>query len=406
MPTFTYKARDTAGKRVRGTLEALSPDEVASKLRKMGYLVTGVEQGLSSGVDFESLLERLQHVKTEDIVMFNFQLANMVGSGVPLLLSLQILKTQTENPTLKNILDRIALQVEGGMTFSDALALYPRTFSKLFLSMVKAGEATGHLDTVLIRYASYAEYQEDLRQKIQGALFYPAILVVVGVAVILFIVSFVVPQFAEIFSKANIQLPLPTRILMAVGATLKHSWFLWLLITGALGILLKWIRRTKRGHLATDQFLLMIPVIGDLLRKVSISRFARTLATLVESGVPMLASLGIVEEVVGNQVISRSVRKARRSVEGGAKLADPLKESEGVFPLDAAQMIAVGEETGNLGGMLNKVSDFYDRSVGYSVKKLTILIEPVCLVVMGSVVAFIMASMLLPIFDMVKTIRH
>jgi len=405
MPTFTYRARDEAGKTVKGILEAPSREEVAARLHKMGYLVTRVEKGLSSEFNLESFGDRFQRVKTEDIVMFNFQLANMIGSGLPLLLSLKILKTQTESATLKRILERVTREVEGGMSFSEALTLHPRAFSKLFINMVKAGEATGHLDAVLNRYALYAEYQEDLRQKIQGALFYPGILVVAGVTVILFVVSFVVPQFTAIFAKAHVPLPLPTRILSLVGRGIKQYWFLLLFAVVALGAALKGIHRMETGRLTIDRFLLTLPVIGPLLRKVAISRFARTLATLVESGVPMLESLEIVEEVVGNQVLGRAIRKARKNVEGGEKLAEPLKVS-GEFPLDAAQMIAVGEETGDLGGMLNKISDFYDRSVGYSVKKLTTLIEPVCLVVMGGVVAFIMASMLLPIFDMVKTIHH
>lgn len=405
MPTFTYRARDEAGKTVKGTLEAPSQEEVAARLHHMGYLVTRVEKGLSSEFTLESFGDWFQKVKTEDIVMFNFQLANMTGSGLPLLLSLKILKTQTESATFKRILERVAREVEGGMSFSEALTLHPRIFSKLFINMVKAGEATGHLDAVLNRYALYAEYQEDLRQKIQGALFYPSILVVAGVSVILFVVTFVVPQFMEIFAKAHVPLPLPTRILSVVGKGIKQYWFLLLFAAPALGAALKGIRQMEGGRLATDRFLLGIPVVGALLRKVSISRFARTLATLVESGVPILASLEIVEEVVGNRVIGQAIRQARMSVEGGEKLAEPLKKTS-AFPQDAAQMIAVGEETGDLSGMLNKISDFYDRSVGYSVKKLTTLIEPVCLVVMGSVVAFIMASMLLPIFDMVKTIRH
>lgn len=405
VPTYTYKARDEGGKAVTGVLEAPSREAVASKLHQMGYMVSRVEEGLPPGVRLGAFREQFRGIKTEDMVLFNFQLSNMLNSGLTLLLSLETLKDQIENRRLKKIIAEVARNVEAGNSFSEALAMHPNIFPRLFVHMVRAGEATGHLDTVLSRYAVYAESVEDLRQKVRGALFYPAILLVSATAVILLVVTFVVPQFVEIFSKAGIPLPLPTQILHAVGLGIKRYWYLFLLAMGGLFAAFRWFRGTSNGGLVIDRWSLQIPVIGVLLRKVCISRSARTLTTLVSSGVPMLNALEIVEEVVGNRLISGAVRKARDSVEGGSKLAEPLKIS-GEFPLDTVQMISVGEESGNLDEMLNKISDFYDRGVAYSVKKLTTLIEPVCLVVMGVIVAFIMASMLLPIFDMAKTLRR
>ena len=310
-----------------------------------------------------------------------------------------------EHKKLKRVIGEVARNVEAGNSFSEVLAMHPHLFPGLFINMVKAGEATGHLGAVLDRLAAYLDHQEDLRKKIKGALFYPSILLIAGISVILFVVSFVIPQFVEIFSKAHVPLPLPTRMLYAVGVAMKQYWPLFLFVIGASIFATKWIYRTDKGQIGIDRILLNIGIIGPLVRKVSISRFARTLATLVASGVPILPSLEIVEEVVGNRVMGLAVHQARSAVEGGAILAEPLKVSR-EFPLDTVQMISVGEETGDLDGMLNKISDFYDRAVGYSIAKLTTLIEPVCLVVMGGMVALIMASLLLPIFDMAKTIRH
>lgn len=403
MPTYIYKARDETGKLVKGAMDALSKKELAEKLRKMGYMLTTVKE-TTAGAKLESIGESFKRIKVEDIIIFNLQLANMIDSGIPLLSSLNIISKQIENKRLREAVGEISRSVEGGTSFSDALAKHSRIFPKLFISMVTAGEASGKLNTVLNRLAIYVEQQEDLRQKIKNAIFYPAILLFMGIAVIIFIVSFVMPKFVDIFSKANVPLPLPTLILYGVGVTLKRFWYLIILGICLIVMTIRNYARTETGRLKFDRLKLKLPVIGPLVRKVVVSRFSRTLATLIDSGVPLLQCLDIVESVVGNEVISRVVRNVRNSVEGGERIASPLKISE-EFPADAVQMIAVGEETGKLGNMLNKIADFYDTAVGYSIKKLTALIEPVFLVIMGSMVGFIMASMLLPIFDMVKTIH-
>lgn len=404
MSTFIYKAREETGKSVKGTMEAASQEELAEKLRKMGYMPTSIKEALP-GIPLNDITERFKKISIEDIIMFNVQLANMIDAGLPLLSSLRTLSHQIENKKLREIVGQVSRSVEGGAPFSDALAQHPKVFSKLFINTVMAGETSGKLNTVLNRLAVYVEQQEDLRQKIQGALFYPAILLVTGVSVILFIISFVMPQFVKIFTEANVDLPLPTRILYETGVVLKKFWYLILLGVGVLVFGIKRYVNTPGGRLRFDQWQLRLPVVGPLVRKVVISRFSRTLATLVESGVPILQSLDIIRNVVGNEVIGRVVQNVRDSVEGGERLAQSLKVSE-EFPADTVQMIAVGEESGKLGQMLNKIADFYDTAVNYSVKKLTALIEPVFLVIMGAMVAFIMASMLMPIFDMVKTLRH
>lgn len=404
MPNYFYRARDGAGKAVAGTMESASTDKLAEKLRDMGYMPTQIKEA-APGLDLDRLSERFKRVKPEDIIMLNIQLANMIDAGLTLINSLNIICRQIENKKLKEIVEEVKRSVEGGSSFSDALARYPKTFSKLFVDMVRAGETSGKLNAVLNRLAQYAEQQEDLRQQVKNALFYPMILVVVGLAVVILIVSFVMPQFVEIFNKAGVPLPLPTQIFYAFGMALKKFWYLfilviWLVLTGV-----KMYGRTAAGRVRMDRLKINLPVIGPLARKLIISRFSRTLATLVDSGVPILHSLDIVRDVVGNQIIGDVIKKAHDSVEEGERIEKELKKS-GEFPPDMIQMIAVGEETGKLGHMLNKIAGFYDSAVGYSLKKLIALIEPVFIIVLGVLVGFIMASMLLPMFDMIKAINR
>lgn len=404
MPTFNYRARDNAGKLIRGAIEAATPEEVAEKLRRMGYAPLTILE-VKAGVNLEQLGQAFKRISTEDIVMFNIQLANMINSGLSIMSSLDTLQKQLENKKLKQVIGMISRSVEAGESFSQALQKHPKVFSRLFVSMVKAGEASGNLDQVLNRYAEFAEAQEDLKQKVQGALFYPAVLIVAASLVIVFIVTLVIPKFAEIFTRAGISLPLPTIILYATGIAIRRFWYLVILAGILIIMALKRYLGTKRGKFIFDRASLRPPVVGPLVRKTCISRFARTLSTLVASGVPILQSLDIVREVVNNEVLGRVIKQMRDAAEKGERLAESLKVSE-EFPPDTVQMIAVGEESGNLDGMLNKIADFYDRSIGYSIKKLTTVIEPVFLLVMGVVVAFIMASMLLPMFDMMKVLKR
>jgi len=404
MPTYIYKARDATGKQVKGSMDAGSKEEIIDKLRKMGYMVTQVTVALS-GIKIETVFDRLKKISTEDMIMFNIQLSNMINSGINILVSLDTLNKQIENKRLKETIGDVSRNVEAGDSFSQALARHPGIFSRLFVNMVSVGEASGRLDTVLTRFAEFTERQADLRQKVRGALFYPIILLFAGILVTLFIVTFIIPQFANIFIKAGVTLPMPTLILYKIGAGIKHYWHLigLVIIAGLLGI--RYYVNTKTGRLRFDRLKLKAPILGLLCRKAAISRFSRTLGTLVASGVPILQSLEIVRGVVGNEVLARVIDNVRSSVEKGEGIAETLKISE-EFPLDAVQMISVGEETGNLDGMLNKIADFYDMSLGYTIKKLTSIIEPLFLVIMGSMVGFIMASMLLPIFDMMKILRR
>lgn len=404
MPIYLYKARDATGKPVKGTMEAATKEELVDKLHKMGYMTTQVAEALP-GVKIGSLLDKIMPISSEAMIMFYIQLSNMINAGIPILTSLDMLHRQIENKRLKEAVGSVSRNVEAGDSLSQALARESRVFPKLFVNMVKAGEASGKLDMVCARYTEYFEHQQDLRQKIQGALFYPVILLIAGITVILFIITFVIPQFAEIFKKTGVALPLPTLILFKIGTGIKHFWHLGVISIVALWLAIRYYVKTDIGRLNFDRFKLKMPLFGPIHRKAAISGFAKTLATLTASGVPILESLDIVKEVVGNEVLGRVIGNVRNAAERGERIAEPLKISE-EFPPDVIQMISVGEETGNLDGMLNKVADFYDLSLGYTIKKLTTIIEPLFLVIMGCMVGFIMASMLLPIFDMIKILKH
>jgi len=404
MAVFNYKARDAAGKRLKGTMEAATKTELIDKLSKMGYMTTSAAEGLP-GIKLDSLLERLKWVGSDDMLMFYIQLSNMISAGITILMSLAMLAKQTENKALKEAIGSVSRQVEAGDGLSKSFAAQPRLFSKLFVNMIKAGEASGNLDTVLMRYAKFFENQEDLKQKVRGALFYPMILLFAGVAVTLFIVTVVIPQFAVIYMKVGIALPVPTLIVFGVGMAIKRYWYLLAAFVVMLTVALRFYFKTEKGTLFLDTLKLRLPIIGPLYRKVAVARLTRTLGTLLGSGVPILQSLDIIKEVVGNEVLARVIANVSKSVERGERMSEPLKLSE-EFPPDVVQMIAVGEESGSLDVMLNRIADFYDMIVTYAVKKLTAIIEPLFLVIIGGMVGFIMASMLLPMFDMIKVLRR
>lgn len=404
MPNFTYKARDTMGKSVRGTMAAATKSELIDKFNKMGYMVTSIDEA-GAEVKVKSLFEGLKRVGTDDLLMFYVQFANMISSGISVLGGLATLKEQIENKTLKDTVDDIARQVEAGESLSQAMAGHLRVFPQLFVDMVKAGEASGKLDTVLLRYAEFFEKQQELREKVKSALLYPTILMCAGIAVTLFIVTFVIPQFAEIYMSAGVTLPVPTLIVYKIGITIKQSWYLILLGFVAILLGIRFYIKSAGGRLFFDRLKLNIPIIGPLTRRVAIARFTRTLATLVGSGVPILESLDTTKDVVDNVILARVLENVRNCVEKGDKIAEPLKMST-EFPPDVVQMVAVGEETGRLDEMLNKIAHFYDTTVGYAIKRLTTFIEPFFLIVMGIMIGVIMASMLLPIFDMIKTMGH
>ena len=342
-------------------------------------------------------------VPGKEAVVFMRLFATMIQAGLPLVQTLNVLVRQTGNRALRDVIRAMLSDVESGRTLASAMRRHPRTFPKLTVNMVAAGEVAGALDTVLERVANFVEKQQALTRKVRSALIYPSLVFAVAVAAVAIMLVFVIPMFEEMFSASNVPLPLPTRLLIGVSDAVQHYWLpgAGLLLAGA-AVLVR-VYRAPGGRMTADRLLLQAPIIGSLLRKAAVSRFSRTLATLVSSGVPILAGLDITAKTAGNRVIQQAVMKARASIAGGATIAGPLEES-GAFPPVVVRMIDVGEQTGGLDQMLARVADFYDREVDAAVESLLAAMEPVMIVGLGLVVGGMIVAMYLPIFSMMGAV--
>ena len=343
-------------------------------------------------------------VTMRDIVIFTRQFATMINSGLPLVQSLDILAEQTENMSLRKVIQEVLYDVESGHTLADAMSKHPKVFTELFTNMVAAGEAGGILDTILLRLATFLEKNDALVRKIKGAMVYPAVIFSVAGMAIVILLIFVIPTFQTMFASAGIPLPLPTRIVIGMSAFLQAFW--WVLIIAAIAsvFLFRAIAANPTGRLLLDRLLLNLPVLGDMQRKAAVARFTRTLGTLVSSGVSILEGLDITAKTAGNRVIHDAVMGSRASIVGGETIAGPLKES-GVFPPMVVQMINVGEQTGGLDEMLSKIADFYDEEVDAAVEVLLKAMEPIMIVVLGVVVGGMIVAMYLPIFDIINAVN-
>lgn len=403
MPAFVYKAIDKLGRDVDGTLDADSEVVAISQLRDMGYFPLDVrkEKVARAGGDISSFLERFRRkrIKIKDLSIFARQLATLMDSGLPLLRSLDVLGEQTENPSLKAQIKSVAQSVQGGSTFSDALTRYPRTFSKLFVNMVKAGEIGGVLEITLARVAEFVEKEVAIRGKVKSALAYPAIVIIVGIGVVTFVTVAIIPTFVSMFQEVGVSLPLPTQIMITISNFVRQRWYIILGTIVALILMYRQYAGTERGKMVIDKAKFRLPVVGNLVQKAAISRFSRTLGTLLNSGVAILQALLIVKDTAGNEVIARAMVDVHDSIREGESIAGPIERS-GVFPPMVTHMIAVGEETGALDTMLIKVADGYDREVDDAVNALTSILEPVLIVCMAAVVGFIVVAIYLPIFNM------
>ncbi len=403
MPSYRYTARNERGTAMTGTLAAPNLEALADQLKRTGYLVTQARE-LTDGGLLTGALERMRGVGYDDLVLFNVQLSKMVRVGIPLMTAMDTLAKQTPNPILREAVSDVARQVEAGSAFSEGLARHPRIFSTLFISMVRAGEASGKLDDILRRLATFTKHQASLRQQILTALAYPSLLLVVGTGAMAFLVMGIIPKFMKIFVDAKVPLPLPTLCLYTLSQILRQHWMVILGGVTAMGLGLRVYVRTPAGRQLLDTALLKVPVVGDLVRQASLSRLTRTLETLLSGGVPVLESLAIAEQTCGNTIVAGACRAAQVSVKRGGTISEPLQRSREVPPM-VVQMIKVGESSGTLDQMLAEIAEHYDELVAHGIKRVTALIEPVFLVVMGGMVAFIMASILLPLFRMVNVIK-
>ncbi|MBU4304650.1 MAG: type II secretion system F family protein [Candidatus Omnitrophica bacterium] len=405
MPAFIYKARDAAGKLISGTLEASNRGIVADKLRAMGYFVVTVAEDRQQKSAFSAdIFELFARVGARDLVIFNNQLATMIGSGITLVSSLNILSQQVENKKLQEVISKVRDDVEAGGSFSSALEKHPRVFSPLFVNMINAGETGGALEEILHRLAVFAEQSEEISGNVKTALTYPVLIVIVALSVVLFLVMGVFPKFESLFKSMDVPLPLPTQILLLISHWLRAKWYF--VVAGIVAALTAFFRyrATPVGRYNVELFMLKIPIFGMIMKKASISRFARTLGTLINSGVPILQALRIVENTVGNAVIAKTVTIIAESVNRGESMATPLREDP-IFPPMVGHMVSVGEESGTLDSILNKIADFYDSEVNSTVKRLSSIIEPVLLVIIGGVVGMIALSLFLPMFSLVKVFR-
>ncbi|HWQ75547.1 MAG TPA: type II secretion system F family protein [Syntrophomonas sp.] len=393
--------RDQQGALRNGELEAENRDLIVQKLLSQGlYILSLEEKKESKSIELSFLSPR---VKTEDLVVFTRQLATMLAAGLSILRSFSILGAQTQNKTLQTAISQINDDIEAGATLWEAMDKHPQIFSGVYISMIRAGELGGVLDVVLERLGGHLERDAEITAKVKSASIYPAIIAIFTVVMVFGIITLVMPTFTVMFTAAGVELPAPTRILLAMGLFLKkYYWLVILLSVGLVFALKKW-GTTAAGRYFFDNLYLRIPVLGKTVSRIVVSRFARTMGTLVRSGIPVLQALEAVEEVVGNAVISRAIQKARASIREGDTITGPLAAA-GVFEPMVTQMIAVGEETGSLDEMLTRMSDYYDREVMYSIDALTSMIEPLLVVVVAVLVGGVVIATLLPIFDMVNLV--
>ncbi len=403
MATFAYTARDNDGRVITGTLEGESEIAVVARLQEMGYFITDLQRRIKRPT-LEDVLQRFRGVRLKDLTVFTRQFATMINAGLAILAGLSILEVQSENKRLKEILGAVRADIEQGAPLSDALAKHPETFNSLYVNMVRAGEAGGVHDDFLARLAGFLEKELALRQKVRAAMIYPAVIASAAVLIVSFLVFYILPTFVSFFTSLNVPLPAPTRLLIAITVGARRFWYIILLVIVAAVYGARYYISTPEGRARYDRFKLRMPVFGSIVHKVAMARFARTLGTLVRSGVPILQALDVVAKAVDNTVVTQAVAAVRSSIREGESIALPLQAS-GIFPPMVVHMVSVGERTGQLDEMLMKVSDFYDTEVEYAVAGLTSILEPALIIVMGGIVGFVVISFYLPLFNLVGAIK-
>ena len=403
MATYTYRVRNRQGEIFQDQMEGADTMAVASELRQKGLLVIDVKE---QSVSQKDILEPFKRVKLADLVVFSRQFATMINAGLPIVRALYVLSEQTENQKLKEVVVQVRKDVEAGLALSEALEKHPKVFSRLYVEMVRAGEIGGMLDEVLLRVADQLEGDQELRRKVKSAMTYPLVVLVLAILAASFMLIFIVPVFARMFEDLGGTLPLPTRVAMGISDILTSIY--GVLVYAAMGAavfgFLRW-KNTENGRRVWGRISLRIPAkIGDVIQKVALARFARTLGTLSAAGVPILQAIEITASSSGNWVVENALLKSRDAIREGIPIYKPL-EDEPIFPPMVTRMIAVGEETGDIDGMLGKIADFYESEVDATVKALTSIIEPLMIVVVGGIVGGIIIAMYLPMFKIFELVE-
>lgn len=409
MAVYTWIGYTDKGKETKGMIDAASLREVKLKLRSQGIFVSSISEELPSGeaaftLRGISLKDVVGRVKTEEITVMTRQLSTLVAAAIPLVDALSALYEQIENPLLKKIIVQVREAVNEGLSLADALAQHRRIFPDLYINMVRSGEASGALDVVLLRLAEFLEGQHRLRSRISAALVYPILLFVVCITVLTYLLTAIVPKVVSMFETMNQVLPLPTRILISVSDILGKTWYLIAIAIIVVGYLVMRWKATEKGALRYDRWRMNMPIFGSIYRKVGVARFARTLGTLLASGVPILEAMNIVKTVVQNKVMEVSITDATSAIMDGSSIAAPLKKS-GVFPPVIIHMIAVGEKSGRLEDMLLRAADAYEEDVDTSVATFTSVLEPIMILIMGVTVGFVVMAILFPMLEMSQIIR-
>lgn len=400
--TYLWKGRSPSGELLSGEYQTESKDELVSYLRKRKIIITSVRD---KGAKLAFKMPGKDRVSVKDIGVFTRQFATMINAGLPMVQCLDILSQQLEKEFFKSSIAKVMSDVEGGSTLGEAMGRHPKVFSSLYVNMVEAGEAGGILDVILVRLAQFLEKLDALQRKVKSALMYPAVVGCVAMGATAFMLMFIIPTFAKMFTDFGGELPLPTRIVIGISNFLRNFW--WALAAAIVGGVIAFQRyyKTEEGRYNIDKLMLKVPVLGTVIRKGSVARFTRTLGTLISSGVPILQGLEITARTAGNKVVERAVMATRESISQGNTISEPLKEC-GVFPPMVTSMIAVGEQTGALDEMLDKIASFYDSEVDTAVDSLTAIIEPVMIVVMGVLVGGMLIAMYLPMFKLVTVVGN
>ena len=400
MPTtFVWKGRSPTGEILAGEYVTENKQELISHLRKRKIIVTSLRE---KSKDLNIRLPFKKRITVKDMGVFTRQFSTMINAGLPMVQCLDILSAQADKPHFKKIISTVTSDVEGGSTLAEALAKHP-IFTQLYVNMVEAGEAGGILDQILNRLAVYLEKAEALQRKVKSAMTYPTVVAIVAISATVFMLMFIIPTFAKMFTDFGGELPLPTKIVLGVSNFLRGQWYILLLVVGGAVFGFNRFRATEMGKEKIDRIALKVPVLGMVIRKAAIARFSRTLGTLISSGVPILAGLDITARTAGNKVVEKAIYSTRESISQGDTIAEPLRQS-GVFPPMVTQMIGVGEQTGALDEMLDKIANFYDSEVDTAVEQLTSVIEPVMIVLMGVLVGGMLIAMYLPMFKLINVI--